>query len=42
MSQCAFVSAAGTTPTVVSVSYVGICLSTWVNKKCHVLSVSLI
>lgn len=38
----ASVSAAGTTPTVVSVNYAGICMSIWVNKKCHVLSVSLI
>lgn len=38
MSHCASVSAAGTTRAVVSVTYVGICPSIWVNKKCHVLS----
>lgn len=42
MSQCATVSAAGTTLTVVPVNHVGISLSVWLNKKCHVLSVSLI
>lgn len=36
------VSAAGTTRAVVSVTYVGICPSMRVNKKCHVLSASFI